>query len=227
MRTNNLLTFLLYALLLGLILVGGYKACQMRNDKAELAKQAEAMKQWDDMRHVEPDSAGTNGSSFVSKDTSLGTSKSGTTPDGIEDEPVSSPKTTAAPTTTAPKQETPKTDAAKTEAAKPSTVAANKTTTPKTVAPTVGSTAPKSVKGLGSGRYSVRVGSFSDVDRARTQLEKVIKLGYLNAEINKINNGKLSTVVVFRSNDKAAATKILDQLKAKSVEALIHDSQKK
>lgn len=222
MRTNNLLTFLLYALLLGLILVGGYKACQMRNDKAELAKQAEAMKQWDDMRHVEPDSTAASGSSFVSKDTSLGVSKSNNTPEGIEDEPVSTPKTTAAPTSTTPKQEAPKTEPAKTSATAPA-----KTTTPKTGSTTAGSTAPKSVKGLGSGRYSVRVGSFGDVDRARNQLEKVIKLGFLNAEINKINNGQLSTVVVFRSNDKAAATKIMDQLKAKSVEALIHDSQKK
>jgi cell division protein FtsN len=227
MRTNNLLTFLLYALLLGLILVGGYKACQMRNDKAELAKQAEAMKQWDDMRHVEPDSAAPGGSSFVSKDSSLGTSKPGSTPEGIEDEPVSTPKTTAAPVSTTPKQEVAKTEAPKPEPAKTSTAAGSKTTTAKTGSISAGSTAPKSVKGLGTGRYSVRVGSFSDVDRARNQLEKVIKLGFLNAEINKINNGKLSTVVVFRSNDKAAATKIVDQLKAKSVEALIHDSQKK
>lgn len=227
MRTNNLLTFLLYALLLGLILVGGYKACQMRNDKAELAKQAEAMKQWDDMRHVEPDSSSASGSSFVSKDSSLTASKPNSSPEGIEDEPVSAPKTATAPTSTAPTQSAVKQEAAKTEAAKTSTAPTSKPTTPKTAAPTTPSTTAKSVKGLGSGRYSVRVGSFSDVDRARNQLEKVIKLGFVNAEINKINNGKLSTVVVFRSNDKAAATKIVDQLKAKSVEALIHDSQKK
>ena len=46
MKSNNLLTVLLYALLLGLIVVGGYKACEMRKEKAELAKQDAEMKKY-------------------------------------------------------------------------------------------------------------------------------------------------------------------------------------
>ena len=45
MKTNSLLTYLLYALLFALIAVLGYKACQMKKEKADkLREEAELQK---------------------------------------------------------------------------------------------------------------------------------------------------------------------------------------
>ncbi len=221
MRSNNLLTLLLYALLLGLVVVGGYKACEMRKEKADLAKQdAEMKKYWSDMGSPAADSSTTGGSTYASGDTSLNRSSATITPsaDGIERDEQPAPTTgkTAATTTAATKTATPAATkpAATIEVAKP---AATKPAVPKTTAKGAGTL------GLGSGRYSVRVGSFSSMENARTQLEKVIRLGYPNATIGKTNGGKFATVVVFKSNNKAAATRIMDKLEEKGVDALVHD----
>ena len=220
MRSNNLLTLLLYALLLGLVVVGGYKACEMRKEKADLAKQdAEMKKYWSDMGSPAADSSTTGGSTYASGDTSLNNNTTTTKPsaDGIEpDEQPAPPTGKAATTTTATKTVTPAATkpAATTEATK---TAATKPAAPKPTAKGAGTV------GLGSGRYSVRVGSFSSMENARTQLEKVIKLGYPNATIGKTNGGKYATVVVFKSNTKAAAIRVMDKLEEKGVDALVHD----
>ena len=220
MRSNNLLTLLLYALLLGLVVVGGYKACEMRKEKADLAKQdAEMKKYWSDMGSPAADSSTTGGSTYASGDSSLSHSTTATKPsaDGIEPDEQPAPTTgKTATTTTATKTVTPAATkpAATTEATK---TAATKPAAPKPTAKGAGTV------GLGSGRYSVRVGSFSSMENARTQLEKVIKLGYPNATIGKTNGGKYATVVVFKSNTKAAAIRVMDKLEEKGVDALVHD----
>lgn len=223
MRSNNLLTLLLYALLLGLVIVGGYKACEMRKEKADLAKQdAEMKKYWSDMGSPAADSGTTGGSTYASGDTSLGRTSTATKPsaDGIE--PDEQPTATTTGKTAAPTAAAPKTTAPTTAAKPTATKEAAKTATPKPAAPKTTAKGAGAV-GLGSGRYSVRVGSFSSMENARTQLEKVIRLGYPNATIGKTNGGKFATVVVFRSNNKAAAIRIMDKLEEKGVDALVHD----
>ena len=74
MKSNNLLTILLYALLLGLIVVGGYKACEMRKEKAEMAKQdAEMKKYWNDLGSPAQDTSSSSGSSYTNSSDSTRT----------------------------------------------------------------------------------------------------------------------------------------------------------
>lgn len=228
MRSNNLLTLLLYALLLGLVIVGGYKACEMRKEKADLAKQdAEMKKYWSDMGSPAADSNTSGGSTYASGDTSLSRSSSAkpssaADANGIEqdEQPTASASKTNAPQPSTSSAPTTKPAAPKTATA-PTTAPATKPAAPKTTTTTTAKGA--GAVGLGGGRYSVRVGSFSSMENARTQLEKVIKLGYPNATIGKTNGGKYATVVVFKSNNKAAAIRIMDKLEAQGVDALVHD----
>lgn len=222
MRSNGLLTFLFYALLGLLVIAGGYQACKMRKEKADLAKQdAEMKKYWTDMGSPAADTSAASGSSYSGSDVPSAT-VTVTNADGIEDE--GSRPTTTSTTTTAPPAQKPV--APKTVAPAPttSTKTTSVSTTPKLVSPQT-TTKGNGTAGLGTGRYSVRVGSFSSIDNARTQLEKVIKLGYPNASIGKTNGGKFSTVVVYRSNDRAAAVRVMDKLESQGVDALVHDTR--
>lgn len=197
MKTNSLLTYLLYALLATLIIAAGFKACQMQKEK-QLKAQEEA--EWEETHrklHPETDST-SDGSSYVSRDSSEQTITS-TKPSatqkkkGIEDEPGKKTTTSTTPTTT-----------------KPTT--------------TKGSSA--AAKGAGSGRWVVRAGTFSQMDNARDQLEKVIKMGYTNAEISKTSSGK-AAVIVLRTNDKAKAINTADQLERRGLDAAVFDRNKK
>ena len=82
------------------------------------------------------------------------------------------------------------------------------------------------VKGPGTGRWAVRAGTFSQMEGARRRLEEVIRLGYPNAEISKTSDGK-AAVVVFRSNDKNAAIRVVDKLEEKNIDAAVFDRNKK
>jgi len=196
MKTNSLLTYLLYALLATLIIAAGFKACQMQKEK-QLKAQEEA--EWEETHrklHPETDST-SDGSSYVSRDSAEQTTgtKKPTPQGGIEDEPGKKATTSTTPTTTKPK-----------------------TTTTK------GSSA--AAKGAGSGRWVVRAGTFSQMDNARDQLEKVIKMGYTNAEISKTSSGK-AAVIVLRTNDKAKAINTADQLERRGLDAAVFDRNKK
>ncbi len=80
------------------------------------------------------------------------------------------------------------------------------------------------MKGPGAGRWAVRAGTFEYMEGARRRLEEVIKAGYPNAEISKTKEGK-AAVVVFRSNNKDAAIRIVDQLEEKGIDAAVFDRQ--
>jgi hypothetical protein len=82
------------------------------------------------------------------------------------------------------------------------------------------------VKGPGTGRWAVRAGTFSQKEGARRRLEEVIRMGYPNAEISSTADGK-SAVVVFRSNDKNAAIRVVDKLEEKNIDAAVFDRNKK
>lgn len=210
MKTNNLLTYLLYALLGLLIIAAGYKACQMQEEKKRRAEdEAELEKMLRDRGYETTDSTGI-GSSYSGDTTTARTST--TTSDGIEkDNTVTSSSTKTTPTkpvTTTAKPATPTTNGVST-----STKTAAVATTSKGIA---------AVKGPGGGRWAVRAGTFSQKEGARRRLEEVIRLGYTNAEISKTSNGQ-AAVVVFRSNDKNAAIRVVDKLEEKGIDAAVFD----
>ena len=228
MKTNNLLTYLLYALLALLIIAAGYKACQMQESKKRQAEEeAELQKTLRDMGYVQDDTTST-GSTYTGDATSSTTSSN-----GIEKEPSTTTSTPVTASKTAPATQTP------TTTTKPTTSATNTgksatttskpaTTTSKPVATTSTTTASKvvaAVKGPGAGRWAVRAGTFSQMEGARRRLEEVIRLGYPNAEISKTSDGK-AAVVVFRSNDKNAAVRVVDKLEEKGVDAAVFDRSK-
>lgn len=210
MKTNTLLTYLLYALLAGLIGVAGYKACQMQKDKANLAKESEDeafKKQMRDMGYLEEDTTGSQyggdesaGAAQPGDASTASSSESTVNPQGIEDEaPVS--------TTTQPEKSTP-----------PSTTTTKGVDTePET---RVSETGAKP-------RYYVSAGSFTQLAAARRQMENVIKMGYEDAEIGYTNRGKYAVVVVMRTNSLGEANKVLDRLEAKGVDANVVDRNRK
>lgn len=216
MRTNTLLTYLLYALLAGLICVAGYKACQMKSEEARLAQESKDeafQKQMRDYGYLEDD---TTGSQYTSDEntgtepspgtsTSVVTDKPAVTQDGIEEE-------TPAATTTKP--------AAETSTSKPST------TTTKGVDPEPVDRVSNSDTDS-KPRYNVVAGSFEKVAAARRQMEKLIQMGYENAEIGYTNGGKYAVVVVKRTNSLNEANKIVDRLEAKGIDVNVIDRKRK
>jgi cell division septation protein DedD len=205
MKSNNLLTYVLYGLLGAFILTAGYYACQKQKAQKELAAReaAELEETLRDMGYASEDTS-TSGSTYVNKDSlNTSTTKAPTvSKTGIEDEPKAATPSTKKPTTTV---------------VKPSTAAT--TSKPQPSATTKASSA---VKGPGTGRWAVRAGTFSLMEGARRRLEDVIQAGYTNAEISKTKDGK-AAVIVFRSNDKAAAIQVVDKLEAKGIDAAVFD----
>ena len=210
MKTNSLLTYLLYALLGALLIAAGYKACQMQKEKQ---RKAQEQQEWQEtLRKLYPETDTTaGGSAYIGNDQ---TAKPTTTvtKDGIETEQTTPGKNAPATTTTGTQQNPPKTTA-------PTTAATPKTT------PAKSSAAP--VAGAGSGRWEVRAGTFTYKEGARERLEQVIKMGYTNAEIGKTNGGKYAVVVVLRTNNKAKAIQVGDQLEKRGIDAFVYDRNKK
>ncbi|MBV6438450.1 MAG: hypothetical protein DYG98_23690 [Haliscomenobacteraceae bacterium CHB4] len=195
MKSNSLLTYLLYALLAALILSAGYKACQMQKEKQLKAKE-EA--EWQEtLKKLYPENDTTaGGSAFVNRDSATqttGANQGTSTTGGTKTSTATQPKAT---TTTTPSS-------------------TGTTTTPKTTTKG-GST----VQGVGSGRWEVRAGTFQYMDGARSRLEEVIRMGYTNAEIKKTSNG-WAAVIVMRTNDKNKAIQVVDQLERRGVDAAV------
>ncbi|MBL7808843.1 MAG: SPOR domain-containing protein [Saprospiraceae bacterium] len=212
MRNNNLLTYVLYGLLGTFILAAGYYACQKQKEKKEQAalEAAELEETLRDMGYASDD-----------------TTDSGSSHTGADTIPASANKpsgSTAAPSNSKPTAVPPSNkDLKPVSAPAPNTAA--KSTPSTTVAPKISSPQPPAaVKGPGAGRWAVRAGTFSVMDGARKRLEQVIKAGYPNAEISKTKDGK-AAVVVYRSNDKASAIRVADDLEDKGIDAAVFDRQ--
>lgn len=226
MKNNSILTYVLYALLVVFIMAAGYYACQKQKEK-KAAAEREAQQMEETLRNMgynsEEDTLASSGSSYVSHDS---TSKPVTTTTG---KTATNGKTAATGKTTKPSVSAsgieedphPATSIAKksTTAAAPAKSLSTTTAKPKTPATTKGVSA---VAGPGAGRWAVRAGTFAYKDGARRRLEEVIKAGYPNAEISATKDGK-SAVVVFRSNDKAAAIRVADKLEEKGIDAAVFD----
>ena len=210
MRNNNLLTYILYGLLGAFILAAGYYACEKQKEQKERAEReaAELEETLRDMGYAsdeEPDA----GSSHSGADS---IPPSAVKPVVPEQKPGGS--ATATPPATKDKKPAATAPAPTTRSA-PSTAVAPKTSALQPSA---------AVKGPGSGRWAVRAGTFTVMDGARKRLEQVIKAGYPNAEISKTKDEK-AAVVVFRSNDKAAATRVANDLSGKGIDAAVFDRQ--
>jgi hypothetical protein len=190
MKSNSLLTYLLYALLGTLILSAGYKMCQMQKEKQRKAKEEAEWQETLKKLYPEGDTTG-GGSAFINRDSTAQTNgaKTGVSPSGIE-------------------------------GATATTGGGNGTTAPSatTTAPKSTTKSSAKVQGVGSGKWEVRAGTFQYMEGARTRLEEVIRVGYTNAEIRKKSDGK-AMVIVMRSNDKNKATQTADQLVRRGIDA--------
>lgn len=204
MNTTKILTYLLYALLAGLILVAGYKACQMKNRQAALAKEAQEFDQQRDLGYTDPDPLGT----LYEGDTStvvIGEN-------GLEEEPSRPQPPTSAPTTAENQQ---------------------KYSTPippsrQEVTPPPPPQAPVDLDNDSrDGRYRVVAGSFTKLESARREMERIIKMGYTEAEIGYYNRGKYAAVVVKRTNSLSEANRIVDDLEQRGVDAAVIDKYRK
>lgn len=204
MKNNSLLTYVLYGLLALIIVIAGYYTCQRQKEQKLKKEQDEAELQQtlNNMGYGKTDTASINGSAYIGSDTTGTTSK----PDskGIVQEPASASQKPATQKPAAP---------------------ATTTTTQKPPSNTAAGTTKTSVAGPGTGRWAVRAGTFSQMEGARRRLEQVIKLGYTKAEISKTKDGK-AAVVVFRSDDKNAAIRVVDKLEAAGVDAAVFDRNK-
>lgn len=230
MKSNNVLTYLLYLLLAGLVVAAGYKACQIKKEKQlEKEKQESELQQaLRDMGYNSADStASSTGSSYASENTNSSTPAASTAKttqrsnsSGIEDEPVSAVQSASNKTTS---QSTAKTGAAlapneKSVVALPKVTPQIKEQGAKPAQKTRLATPNRKL------RYRVQAGSFTRMAGARERLEEVIKLGYPNAEISKINNGKFAVVVVLRTNNKEEAIRVADKLEQKGVDAAVMEN---
>lgn len=220
MKNNSLLTYVLYGLLALIIMIAGYYTCQ-RQKEQKLKKdqdEAELQQTLNNMGYGKTDSASINGSAYIGTDTVKTPSTDATKPStnsksGIVNEPAGTstkPTTSTKPITTS---------------TKPSPVTTTKPATKATPPATISNTTKTSVAGPGTGRWAVRAGTFSNMEGARRRLEQVIKLGYTKAEISKTKDGK-AAVVVYRSDDKNAAIKVVDKLEAAGVDAAVFDRNK-
>lgn len=202
MNTNKMLTYLLYALLVGLIAVAGYKTWQTKQRNTQLANEAAEFEQSRrDLGYIETDSFGTL---YEGDDAGNGTSPGSSSvviTDGIEDDAPAAPQQ--------PK--------------------VSKPTTPTTTSTTPAANAqPRNLDTDNSdGRYRVIAGSFTKLDGARREMERIIKMGYHDAEVGYFNRSKYAVVVVKRTDNLNEAIRVVDALKKKGVDAVVVDRERR
>ncbi len=211
MKSNSLFTYVIYALLLGLILIAGYKACQIRQEQALQKKEREELEQV--MRNLGYTNDSTaNGSSYLGgADSSTITAKSAPVTTTATKSTSSTPKVSAngiEEDEPAAKTAKPATNTAKPLASAPTTTS----TSAKTSTSTQPSTLSGNVPSYG-GRYLVITGAFKQMENARDEMETLVKAGYRNAEVKKFT-GAWAHVIALRTNDKAAAERAVQKLKS-------------
>ena len=229
MRSNNTFTYLLSGLLGVLILAAGYLALERRKEDARKAEelrrdQEQLERTLSSMSDVNSDT--TSGSAYVSE--SGKANKNGIEGDDTPTKPAAKTTTTAKTPATVPAATTAKTPAA----TAPKTLApATKTatTTPKSTLTAKGGTtllAAQNSAPVKSGRYLVVTGAFSLVENARGEMEKLVKMGYRDAEVIKYKTN-LWRVVAARSNKTSEAGEYERDLERQGIDAMFVDSYKK
>lgn len=195
MRTNTIFTYALYTALTILIVLAGFKACQIKAGESPTAqKEAEVEKQLKGLGYVLPDTAQESGAVYLDEEPrAISADPSGDSEDIKYADPVpTTPREPAAGSKPAPK------------------TSPTPTVTPNIEAPTP---APTRLKPTGpTGRYLVVTGSFTVPENARDEMETLIQRGYINAEVRKFKPG-FSTVVALRTNDRRKATAETSKLK--------------
>ena len=191
MNSKNLLSTLLYALIGLLLLVVGYKACQIRKDKEAANLENDRFnQQLRDMGYVAQD---TSSSAYVSDQTKP------TYADGAVEN-----TTTTAPATHGSGIET---DNPKPEV---------KTTTD--VTDEEGQKVRVSDLDAEYGmvdkpKYMVITGSFRQLANARKSMEALVKKGYNDAEVGRFNKGTYACAIAKRTNSLNDANSLVKKLK--------------
>lgn len=75
------------------------------------------------------------------------------------------------------------------------------------------------------GDYLVLAGAFKEKANAQTEASRLRKLGYDDAEVSPFNRGTFAVVLVDRFIDVADARKLVNELKAKGVEAYVQEKR--
>jgi cell division septation protein DedD len=208
MKENNTLTYILYAALIGLVGLAGYKIWQKKQAEQEALKQEQAateQQRFNELGYTPADSTSSyvGGTDSASDKVAYIPPKSDAS--GIED------------------------DGAAAAAAKPA--ASSNSTTAKTPAKTTDK-GPAPIRNVEDsdgtdGRYRVIAGSFTKMDGARREMERLVKMGYHDAEVGRYNRGKFGVVIVKRTNSLSEAKNIEARLKKKGVDATVFDSNRK
>lgn len=207
MKTNNLLTFILYGLLIGLITLAGWKACEMKKEKALQAREQAELSR--DLGYDSSDSIESVGSTYADGSSDNPTKTEIATPttssNGIEnDEPKTSgskPVTSSAPTASKP-------------AAKPPVVAKTDDDDAPTKTSVKKSNAVRDLD-VDSKKYAVIAGSFTQIANARKMMEELVKKGFDQAEVGKFNRGKYGCAIADQTDSRKTAEAVLAKLKAK------------
>jgi cell division septation protein DedD len=218
MRTNTIFTYALYVALAILVTVAGYKACQMKSKQsAKAQEEAELNQRLQELGYVKPDNKTEESSAYLGdRGAEAGSVPSGT-PEGIEyTDPAPGTPQPAVTDKPAVRQQNSDLKPAVPTVQKPAPVS----TKPATVVtedpmPQRPVSAPKPAAPTGpTGKYLVVTGSFSVMDNARDEMETLIKMGYVNAEIRKFKP-TFATVIALRTNDRKKADAEVAKLKSK------------
>lgn len=112
-------------------------------------------------------------------------------------------------------------DAANNKATQPS----SSTSTPR-ASTTTTEESPRAVSASErAGDYLVLAGSFSVRANAETEVSRLQKMGYANAEVSPFNRGKFAVVLVDRFVDVAEAQALVKELKEKGVESYVQEKR--
>lgn len=76
-----------------------------------------------------------------------------------------------------------------------------------------------------AGDYLVLAGSFSIRENADTEVERLHKLGFSNAEVSPFNKGKYAVVLVDRFTDLNDAQALVKELKGKGVDSYVQEKR--
>ncbi|MCS6928402.1 MAG: SPOR domain-containing protein [Saprospiraceae bacterium] len=206
MDKARILTYIVSLLVAGLVLTAVYKIYTAKSRQSQLAQEAQEFDQQRHLGYVDPDSTGT----LFTGDTSVIVGSE-------EAEAPASPSLDNPPSAPPPTQPSP---------------LAEKPTAPPTAPPQpTASPLPESSVDLDNdthdGRYRVVAGSFTKLEGARREMQRLIKMGYTDAEIGYYNRGKYAAVVVKRTNSLAEANRIVDDLERRGIDASVIDKFRK
>ncbi|MDX1939597.1 MAG: SPOR domain-containing protein [Saprospiraceae bacterium] len=107
----------------------------------------------------------------------------------------------------------------------PATSEAKNTSQSNTPANASEESSASSTSSRSSGDYLVLAGAFSVKNNAENEARRLQKLGFPNAEVSPFNRGKYAAVLVDRFSSESDAKKLVNDLKAKGVEAYVHQQR--